>query len=100
MEIRAGGETGKHVRFRAVCRKACGFNSRPAHKNKLPLTGHFLNFKIKIHSYFFLFIAHFENRLGSRPRRKPSREDRKGPWGLLFYPKKVIHKYGVLTRYF
>ena len=29
----AGGETGKHDRFRTYCRKVCGFKSRPAHQD-------------------------------------------------------------------
>src|SRR5262245_9821505 len=28
---RSGGGTGRHVRLRGVCRKACGFKSRPEH---------------------------------------------------------------------
>ena len=28
---RSGGGTGRHVRLRGVCRKACGFESRPEH---------------------------------------------------------------------
>ena len=32
-----GDETGKHVRFRAVCRKACGFKSHPRHKLNLKI---------------------------------------------------------------
>src|SRR5215831_15982501 len=36
---RSGGGTGRHVRLRGVCRKACGFKSRPEHHSKLrPLT--------------------------------------------------------------
>src|SRR6476646_9315219 len=27
----SGGGTGRHVRLRGVCRKACGFESRPEH---------------------------------------------------------------------
>ena len=27
----AGGEIGRHARFRILCRKVCGFESRPAH---------------------------------------------------------------------
>ena len=33
----SGGETGRHVRLRGVCRKTCEFESRPEHKNKKPL---------------------------------------------------------------
>jgi recombinational DNA repair protein (RecF pathway) len=28
---RSGGGIGRHVRLRGVCRKACGFKSRPEH---------------------------------------------------------------------
>ena len=47
----SGGETGRHVRLRGVCRKTCEFESRPEHNQKVlesivfqGLFGHFTPF--------------------------------------------------------
>src|SRR5262245_56904199 len=38
---RSGGGTGRHVRLRGVCRKACGFKSRPEHHSKIEFKASF-----------------------------------------------------------
>src|SRR5262249_5561124 len=38
---RSGGGTGRHVRLRGVCRKACGFKSRPEHHSKIEFNASF-----------------------------------------------------------
>ena len=63
-----GWWNGRHVRLRGVCRKACGFKSRPEHHNKSRLLADFWRIERLPAT---LNILRRQSRASTRPRRTP-----------------------------